>query len=307
MDSIEDINALDSTNDLDIVDTDLLSTLPFTLLPSFLWSTAISIQNRDPAHVLLSFLTRTKYYHAEITQSVDFSLTEFQTSCTRLFQFLWLCKHGEVASLVTLPPEDDNEILNWNKFHHAKCLGQINICQNPTINLPPPATLPIVQQDHTMQNTIIQESLNQIAKLAPEPKRKGSDKLHDSTKKLILQASSSNGEMIAAEPCEDCKEFFKAPNHSDARTTLLELMSNKWNCNVDITQGAVTNLCNGRFTREYLDTPQNFSPFSFPKRPFMKRDHDKDSLSLQLKEMSGKGLSSEDINNALEQRVIVPM
>ena len=39
----------------------------------------------------------------------------------------------------------------------------------------------------------------------------------------------------------------------------------------------------------------------------MKRDHDKDSLSLQLKEMSGKGLSSEDINNALEQRVIVPM
>ena len=36
MDSIEDINTLDSTDDLDIVDRDLLSTLTFTLLPSFL-------------------------------------------------------------------------------------------------------------------------------------------------------------------------------------------------------------------------------------------------------------------------------
>ena len=71
MDSIDDVNKLDDTDD---INSEILSTLVFVLLPPFLWSTVIDIRNRDPSNVLLTVLSRIKGYHAEIENDVEFTL-----------------------------------------------------------------------------------------------------------------------------------------------------------------------------------------------------------------------------------------
>ena len=52
MESLADIIGLESAAD---TNSELLSTLPFMVIPPFLWATAIELRNRCPANVLLAF------------------------------------------------------------------------------------------------------------------------------------------------------------------------------------------------------------------------------------------------------------
>lgn len=304
MESIADIVGLSSADD---TDNELLSTHPFILIPPFLWSTAMDLRDRSPANVLLAFLERTKSFFEENESQLSFTLIEFQQSCKRLYQFLWLAKQLEMPPLIFRPPEDDIDVFNWSKFRHAECIekdpNHHSAIYGPRI-AQPAAT--VIQQP-PQQNIDIQNSLNQLAKLAPgSDKKKGFEKLHPSTQNMILQASSSNGQTIAASPCTECSDFYKSSSHGEAKLTFLKSMLHNWNCNVSVTSGVIINLFNGNFSREYEEAPSNFSPFSFPKRPFMSGSSDKESLSLQLKELLGDGLSKEDIKGALSQDLVIP-
>ena len=84
MESIEDIKNLE----VEDTDEDTLKSLPFMILPPFLWPTAAGIENRSPANVLLTVSTRISDHFSEIEQSVDFTLFQLQVSCKRLLQFL---------------------------------------------------------------------------------------------------------------------------------------------------------------------------------------------------------------------------
>ena len=233
-------------------------------------------------------------------------MIELQSSCKRLLQFLWVAKHGELPSLVITPPENDIETLNWSKFCHEGCLDRDPV-HHSSIYSPRTVPQPEIHQIPSQPQIDFQNSLNQLAKLAPvNDKKKGFEKLHPSTQNMILQASSTNGEIRAAAPWKECENFFKSASHSDAKINFLKTMLHTWDCNVYVTSGVIINLFNGNFAREFVEAPSNFSPFSFPKLPFMSGNADKESLSLQLRELSGEGLTSSDICGALAQDFTVP-
>ena len=303
MESIEDIKNLE----VEDTDEDTLKSLPFMILPPFLWPTAAGIENRSPANVLLTVSTRISDHFSEIEQSVDFTLFQLQVSCKRLLQFLWLAVHSDLTPLVLIPPEGDKEISHWSEFCHLDCLQKQQRYLSPLPPAPPSHHVQNPTESIATSNLIFQNSLNQIAKLAPESnKKKGFEKLHASTRNMILQASSSDGELKAGAPCEDCVEFFQAPSHGDAKRSFIKSLRFSSNCRVNVSAGVIINLYNGNFARSYEDSPSNFSPFSFPKKPFSASNGEKESLMLQLKEMSGEGLSLSDINGALSQTLEVP-
>ena len=74
--SLSDLSSVQEIKDLSSPkedDKEVLSTLPFMLLPPFLWSTAMGLRNRSPENVLLSFLSRITDFRNEIEETATFS------------------------------------------------------------------------------------------------------------------------------------------------------------------------------------------------------------------------------------------
>ena len=304
MDSVADVKGLS----LQGLVPEILSCHPFMILPPFLWETAISIADRDPANVFMAFMLKIRNFAQENSNVADFEIGAMQTKCTRLFQFLWLANSDLAQELITCPPSDDQDILTWSKTNHNQYLTQ-NFNGNQNLSGTAVAQqINNLNQSSTneMTSSIIKNSFEQISKLVPsDNKKKCFEKLHEGTRNMILNASSSNGEMSAGTPCQDCIDFFKASGSGEASQIFIASLENKWTCNVQVANGVMVRLHNGSFLREFAEKPCNFSPFSFPKKAF-RENTEKDALYLQLKELSGYGLSKEDIEQALDQEFTVP-
>ena len=78
--------------------------------------------------------------------------------------------------------------------------------------------------------------------------------LHDSTKLLILNASSRNDEVTPIKPSLTCEAFFKKKSVSQSKQFFIESMSDT-GCIVEIETGLGTALVNGQCLRDREDTP----------------------------------------------------
>ena len=90
------------------------------------------------------------------------------------------------------------------------------------------------------------------------------DDLHDSCKRLILNASSSNGESMLDKPCETATKFYKKKSIGKASDYLSTTLFQDFKCCVDISTGLVTALFDGNFLCDKEDSPSNFSFFLVP-------------------------------------------
>lgn len=75
---------------------------------------------------------------------------------------------------------------------------------------------------------------------------------------------------------------------------------------VEVSAEVVTSIYNGGFTWALDDSPSIFSVFSFPEKRIFFRNAMTDCIVLQLKEVAGKGLSNDDIKEALKQGIGIP-
>ena len=272
--------------------------LPFVLLPPILWDLFISSEDKSASSLLLNLITTLK----EIEENnIDNDTTdEVADHCIHIAHFLWAANKNLIPSVSVAPPGDNEEVLQWAQTRHQNCFPSI----------PKPRT-----NQEVSSNIQSFESLSQAIEKSfqsfpgsdnAEKSPKGFMKLHDSTRNLILNASSQNSEIAASDPCEDCAMFFKTSSHGTARMYILKSLENKFGCNVSIAQGVIMNLFNGNFLRAFDESPSNFSPFSFPKKSLFGKNPETECLILQLKELAGKGLSNDDVESALKQGVKVP-
>ena len=118
-------------------------------------------------------------------------------------------------------------------------------------------------------STSIQAQTKLTEKIQGNVEQSSSDKkekfgdLHDSTKLLILNVSSKNGEVTPIKPSLTCEVFFKNKSVSQSKQFLIESLSDA-GCIVEIETGLVTALVNGQFLRDREDTPSNFCIFLLP-------------------------------------------
>jgi hypothetical protein len=123
---------------------------------------------------------------------------------------------------------------------------------------------------------------------------------------LILNAASPNNEIAAATPPATCTAFFKQSSHGNARLNFIRSLKHQFGAAVDVSAGVITSIYNGGFLWTHDDSPSNFSAFSFPEKQIFGKNAMTDCIILQLKEISGKGLSTIDVEAALKQGIQIP-
>jgi hypothetical protein len=273
--------------------------LPFIMLPPFLWETIINIEDKSPANVFMESSKTIKNFIDKHKENEQLNKVT-KITCSNLLTFLWAATNNIMTSITFLPSGDDTKIQKWCHNRHLLCIKQ-ETTPTPTTNIQEDE-LQCISEAIELSQTSLSESIS--AQSSAE--KKGFSKLDESVKNLILNASAPNCKIAAGEPSVQCKTFFKQSSHGNARLNFIRTLKHKFNAPTEVSSGVITSLYNGCFNWEHKDSPSNFSMFSFPEKKILSRNAMSDCIVLQLKEIGGKGLSNEDVKEALKQEVEIP-
>ena len=155
------------------------------------------------------------------------------------------------------------------------------------------------------QTRLMEKIQESVAQNSSDKKKKFDNNLHESTKLLILNASSRNGEVTPIKPSLQCETFFKKKSISQTKQYLIESLADK-GCIVEIETGLVTALVNGQLLRDREDTPSNFSIFLVPIRKPLSSSSFKSGMILGLKYLYSKW-DDKDMKDVVKQGVACPL
>ena len=91
------------------------------------------------------------------------------------------------------------------------------------------------------------------------------DDLHGSSSRLILNATSQNGEVTPGKPSTHCSEFYSKTSAAKAGNYLVSTLKDTYKCHPDLQQGLVQALYDGHFLRDREDSPSNCIFFLCPR------------------------------------------
>ena len=154
------------------------------------------------------------------------------------------------------------------------------------------------------QTKLMEKMQDSVEQSSSDKKEKFGD-LHDSTKLLILNASSRNTEVTLIKPSLTCDIFFKKKSVSQSKQLLVESLSDA-GCVVEIETGLVTAFVNGQFLCDREVMPSNFSIFLVPKRKSLSPSSFKSGMILRLKSLHAKW-DEKDMQDAVKQGVACPI
>ena len=274
--------------------------LPFLLLPPLFWNIATKLKDLSPSNVFIEFLKCIESFISDNKDNDEFnSITK--NSFNNVLTFLWAAAHAKVSNINILPSGDIPSISTWAKNHHNKCIKSITPPNNNQINNDDILRLStVLESTHQTNQSILNESSSTSSD------KKGFEKLDESIKNLILNAASPNNEIAAATPPTTCSSFFKQSSHGNARLNFIRSLKHQFGASVEVSAGVITSIYNGGFLWTHDDSPSNFSAFSFPEKQIFGKNAMTDCIILQLKEISGKGLSTTDVEAALKQGIQIP-
>ena len=279
--------------------------LTFVILPPFLSNVIVTKETREPEEILVQCQELIKLHdeaHVDVT-----GFKKAADECKNILSFLWSATKGLIPSTIFVTGDDDPDTDKWGKRRHNNCITTQS--QNLPNNNGSGFNDEIIQSlTHSIDNqTVLFESLRQEKQDEKEEKSNKYSDLHDSTKRLILNASSIDGESIPTEPIITCLNFFNKKNISKALDFLESSLSQDLKCCATVETGLVTALYNGHFLRDRDDSPSNFSFFMIPKKLPLSADKTKPTMILQLKASQGKGWSETDLKEALKQGRVTPL
>jgi len=289
------------------VTANTISSFPFISLPPFLWETAIN-SSKNPEEFFITLLSKVKEIERVPNYLCGFDTENLQNRCLRLFQFLWVASRGNIPPLIAEYPDDEEEnIWMWCENCHTNSIKK----DKETNDLE-------ISSSSNQVSEVFKDAIDQLITSVAQNQSEGAgrksksfEKLHDSSKMMILNASATSPEMPGTLH-EDCKEFFSCSTRGDAKLFLMRTMSNKYGCNnVNVSDGTIMSLYNGLFLSPSVEEPGNFTPFAFPRltltaNGLSSSNTDKDALIMSLKELSGEKLSSSEIKQAVNQDFTMP-
>jgi hypothetical protein len=96
-------------------------TLPFIMVPPFLWDLMANIKDKSPKNVFIKALKTIDSFIDNNKE--DDSLKQIsKNSCTRLLTFLWAAEKSLLKSIHFLPSGDDAQVIEWCRQRHSICI-----------------------------------------------------------------------------------------------------------------------------------------------------------------------------------------
>ena len=275
----------------------------FVFLPPFLFRRWINMDSREPETLFFDCITAINEFDNSHKDDESYK-DAAKDHCKHILLFLWAASKELLPATQMVPANDDTEIATWSKRTHQ---NYISLPASP-IETNTSNTSEIIQSlALSIENqTSFFEILQHDKQSEKEEKLNKYVDLHDSSKLLILNASSEDGQNAPTIPVDTCVKFFKQKTVAKAIDFLQNSLTNDFNCCVSIESGLVTALYSGHFLRNREDSPSNFSFFLTPKKQPLSAGHFQPTMILQLKTTQGKGWSEMDMKETLKQGIVTP-
>jgi len=261
------------------------------------------LDETKPAQLLIE--TNSAISAFDTTHAAEANFNKAVDECKGVLCFLWAATKKLVDPLQISASPDNVELTNWSKRRHTECI----MSEAPAVSTASAAmdaeAAQALATSITAQTAFMENQQKKLDTTISERKNKF-EKLSDSTQNLILNASSTNGEVTLGTPSKHCTEFYTKATVGQARQYLHDTICTEFSTMFDCQLGTVTALFSGLFMWDRDDTPSNFSFFSFPKIQPLSGNADKQAMVLHMKVSHGKGWSDTDAEEALKQGVKAP-
>ena len=293
---VEEIKLVRSEVDFDQLDfrsSESYIGASFALLPPFLSNVVIETKDHSPASLFIEFMIAMVAFERENPSQDESAWTESGS----ILQFRWAVSKNFIQPVV-FEATDDEKATVWQILRSRRYILDDQDQASPSSFSPESMmTLSSSIQAQTGYMEKIQESVAQNS----SDKKEKFDYLHDSTKLLILNSSSRNGEVTQIKPSLKCETFYNKKYVSQSKQCLIESLADK-GCIVEIETSLVTTLVNGQFLRHREGTPSNFFIFLVPKmKPFSSSSF-KSGMILRLKSLHSKW-DDKDMKDIVKQGV----
>ena len=273
-------------------------------LPPFVSSPFLEIDAKDPAQLLIELNGIVSAYDTEHNGDADFP--NATDHCKFLRCFLWAATNGHIPTIVCAPDPDDAELQTFKTSRSGTCILPSIVIADPDES-EVRNTEAVQQLAVNVQNqTDLIEELKKGREESRLDKKQKFDDLHDSSKRLILNASSQNGEVAAAVASSTCLEFYKKSSAAKAGNFLIASLKDTYGCHPDFETGFLQAIHDGHYLRDREDSPSNFSFFLCPRMQPLSAGNRARSTILQIKNKQGKGWTEKDYDDAVKQGISTP-
>ena len=276
---------------------------PFVLLPPFIANIFTSSDDRDPSQLFIN--CNNALYEFDNTHSDDSDYDNIYEECKNILTYLWAASKKAISPTNMILGHDDPDVMQWQLNRHRVSIASTQTPFSPSNGIQNNEMLQSLAISIENQTSLV-ESMRQEKQEEKIEKQNKYLELHDTTKRLIRNASSDDGVDCPEEPNEHCIEFYNKKTVSKAMDYLIMTLTYEFKCCVTVDVGLVTSLFPGHFLRNRSDSPSNFSFFLVPRQEPMGTNHLKPSIILQLKAVQGKGWSDLDLKDALKQGISTP-
>jgi len=271
---------------------------------------------KDPASIGIAFINAYRKYDKIEDPAVsddeadDFELVADEPTYPKLSEkflcallYVWGAANNKFPNkLLRVSYPQSAFIQAWCTQRHEACIASAS---SPLLSAPyqsPMAAdrdIVLIQAFTEMKETM--ETNRKGVSSIMEEKEKGFDKLDDSVKNLILQASSAAPyDKRASEPSEFIKQFYKAKNLGRARTTVENFLY-KSKCEWQVNQPLITALWSAHLTWDRPEFPSNLSIFFCGDAPLgSNSSYVPKTLSLLEK------VDHTDLPKLIKQNIMVP-
>ena len=232
---------------------------------------------KDPASIGIAFINAYRKYDKleeapadSDAEAEDFELLDDEPEYPKFSEkflcallYVWgAANHKFDSKLLTVSYPQSELIQTWCKKRHDACIASVS---SPLLQAP------FHQESATTRDTVLIQAFTEMKETMEssrkgvtsimEEKAKGFDKLDESVKNLILNASSpAPYDVKAAEPSDFIKQFFKAPNLGRARTTVENFLQNNL-CQWCVNQPLITAIYSAHILWDRPEFPSNLSIF----------------------------------------------
>ena len=262
----------------------------------------LGTEERNPAH--LAIILKKAVEEFDEKHQDDPAVSPATPLLESFLPFLWGAANERIDALPRIADLDDRELQQWGERMHSQFL--LLPPQPQSTPQTDPADSSLVLATNIQNQTSMMERLIDKRDAEKEGKKSKFENLSDSSKNLMLNASSPDGEYVPLTPQASCTNFFSKKDGAKARDLLEETLELKIGCVVSVDKGAALALYAGVFVRDIDDLPSNFSFFLVPKKkPSSVRSRNK-SMLLQLKVLNGQGWSEKDFKEVSKQGIEAP-
>jgi len=294
-----------------------------TILPPMLFTPYLELDTRSPSELLTETVSIMTMYDESHKDDPEEMYPKAKENCAFVLQFLWAAINNRIPHLTCLADSDDAELTQWGRLRHHNCILPAHSASLLPLTHPPPGLPPLPTNTDTNLNDTSSTALHELSgniknqtEVLERMRQDRSDEnkekshkfvsLHESTKRLILNASSLDGESVPTDPEQTCRDFYAKTTVGKALDFLAMTLKEKYRCVIDISTGLVSALYTGKFIRDREDSPNNFSFFMVPKLKPLSSGHSTQAMILQLKATQGKGWSENDLKEAVKQGIVTP-